>query len=227
MSHPKTPQVLSVPDSLLSLRAMMASAGDALKALQREVQALEELDRDLKAIAGAAPARLVARVPKSVVSPELTDSGFAKALAEALSTSDPLSRMYGASLVVKALHGGIEDLDAKRVKVESRSLDADSAGSEGELSAAKAAQGRLLEARNAAVRKLDYALRVWAEARKKALAAVVEVDGMMAKCWPEGGASLRKATLGASASREIEALAVSEAFMKRGEKTMTRRKVKI
>lgn len=227
MPCPKTPQVLSVPDSLLSLRAMMAGVSDTLKEIQRRIDGLKSLDDDLKAVAGAAPARLVARVPKSVVSPELTDAGFAKALSEALSVSDPLSRMYGASLVVKALHEGLEDLDAKRIKVKTRAQDTAKAGSDGELSAAKALSLRLVEAKAALMRKLAYALKVWAEARKKALAAVVEVDGAMAKCWPDGAVALRKATLEANASGEIEAIAASDAFMRRGEKTATKRRVKI
>lgn len=227
MSCPKTPQVLSVPDSLLSLRAMTAGVSDALKEIQRRIDALKGLDDDLRAVAGAAPARLVACVPKSVVSPELTDSGFAKALAEALSVSDPLSRMYGASLVVKALHKGVEDLEARRIKVEVRAQGSADAGSDGELSAAKACSLRLVEARTALMRKLACALKVWAVARKKALAAVVEVDGTMAKCWPDGAACLRKATLEADASGEIEAIAASDAFMRRGKKTATRKKVKI
>lgn len=211
--------VMSVSEELLSIRAHVSAAAESLKKLA-------DLDDDLKAVAGAAPARLVASVPKNIVSPELSDSGFAAAMAKAMDTRDPMTRMYSASLIVKELGKAIADIDKKRIKVEGRA-SASTSGSSGELSAAKSLSVKMKESKAAAVRKLSYALSVWAEARKKVLSAVVEIDCIMSRTWPDGSVELRTAVLNANAADEIQEIVMSEDIMKRGVRRSVCKGVKI
>lgn len=220
MKVESSPNILSVTDSLFSIRA-------ALNAAVKELKGLGDLDENLRAVAGAAPCALKPRVPKAVVAPELTDSGFAEALAKALAKEDPLTRAFGMSLVVGALARGLDDLERKRIKVESRLSRDENGTTEGEREAARRLSVSFRESRAAVERKLAYALKAWATARKKALAAIVETDGKMLSAFPDGSAFVRTAVLAASAANEISAIAVAEETMKRGEFRANRKGVKI
>lgn len=203
------------------LRRIEGAVRETLSTLRR----LDRLQGTVSAIGGGNPYRLVRCVPKSVLDPELTDTGFVAAVSRAVKDVDLLSRENGYVALAKALRSGCDDLRRKALKVADRAGAA--AGSEGEASAAARLGERMKSALTALERKLAIALDGAFETRREILAEVAGADARLRGLWPDGSPALRTAALGKSASGRIAEIAANEGFFARGEFRGGKKRVRI
>lgn len=211
-------EVVSVRDAVIRIRQDLSN-------MLATVHQLSRLQESLDRIGAGNPFTITPVTPKSILDPEVTDTGMAKVIDKANEKKDPITRELSCVTAVSHLKKALEDARRKRLKIESR-IEL-GAGAEGEVSAAKALSLSMQEVEYAIGKKLRKALEMVLESRHKALEAVSKMDETVIAAFPDGAPELREVALKFSSADLITVLSMNEAMMTRGEKIATRKKVKI